>query len=170
MQRFDEIELETISLGDTPAVILGAPVASDEIGEVRESAGTGPDAPRGKRLFTLLTDLSLFVALALALSPLLPTIRSWTATASLAGFVVLVSYYYFVCCWLFWGKTVGGAIFDVRVVADGSEAMSIADASLRWGGMYLSLATAGVGFMLAALPSRRSLPDRMSQTRAVSAA
>jgi hypothetical protein len=34
--------------------------------------------------------------------------------ASLAGFVVIVAVYYFAGTRALWGKTIGGAIFDVR--------------------------------------------------------
>lgn len=152
--RFDEMELEAVPLGiedDAPP-----PPLSDH-------------APRFKRLLALLTDLSLFAALVLALSPLLPQPYDWTHIAALAGFTVLVSYYYFVCTWMLWGKTIGGAIFDVRVVPCGDKAMSLRDASTRWAALYLSLATGGLALALAALPSRQSLPDRMSRTRCVSA-
>ena len=151
--RFDEIELEAVPLGiedDAPPL----PPLSD-------------DAPRMKRLLALLTDLSLFAALVLALSPLLPQPYGWTHIAALAGFVVLVSYYYFVCTWMLWGKTIGGAIFDVRVVPAAERAMSLRDATTRWAALYLSLATGGLALALAALPSRQSLPDRMSRTRCV---
>lgn len=147
--RFDELELE-------PVPLIEEPIAVDV-----DDVST---APRFKRLLALLTDLSLFLALALALSPLLPPARDAFAIASLAGFVVIVSYYYFVGTWLLWGKTIGGAIFDVRVVA---EPMTLARASLRWAAMWLSFATAGIGFLLALLPSRRSLADRMSATYCV---
>jgi uncharacterized RDD family membrane protein YckC len=150
--RFDEVELEAVLVPDVPALPAAAP-------------RTG-DASRWRRLLALFTDLSLFAALALALSPLLPSPNAWLQTASLAGFVIVLSYYYFVGMWLLWGKTIGGAIFDVRVVAD-EGAMTLRDASLRWAAVYLSLLTAGLGFALAALPSRRSLPDRMSSTRCV---
>jgi hypothetical protein len=83
--------------------------------------------------------------------------------------VVVISYYYFVGTWLLWGKTVGGAIFDVKVVPSDSSAMALRDATLRWAGLYLSLATGGIGFALAALPSRRSLPDRISATDCITA-
>lgn len=154
--RFDEIELEPVPMGieyDAPA----APLPSDE-----------PEATRGKRLLALLTDLSLFCALVLALSPLIPQPHTWVHLAALAGFVVVVSYYYFVGAWVLWGRTVGGAIFDVRVVPErGAGAMSVRDASWRWAAVYLSMLTCGLGFALAALPSRRSLPDRVSSTRCI---
>ena len=154
--RFDEIELESVPLGieeEAPPLFVGA--------------GNDGDARRDKRLLALLTDLSLFAALVLALSPLLPEPPTWPHLAALAGFVVVLSYYYFVGTWMLWGKTIGGAIFDVRIVPGAEGAMSLRDASLRWLAVYLSLATGGLGFMLAALPSRRSLPDRLSNTRCV---
>jgi uncharacterized RDD family membrane protein YckC len=146
--RFDEMELE-------PVTFDLAPPAPPTL-----------HAPRLRRLAALLIDLSLFAALGLALSPLLPPSVSWLTIAGLSGFVVLVSYYYFVGTWMLWGKTIGGAIFDVRVAADGAS-MSLRNASLRWLGLYLSLLTGGLGFLMAALPSRLSLPDRMSGTRCV---
>jgi len=151
--RFDELELEPVPFGAVAAA-------------VEADAGEVP-APRFKRLLALFVDLSLFAALALALSPLLSPSPSALSIAALAGFVVIVSYYYFVCTWMLWGKTIGGTIFDVRVVPDASNAMSLRSASLRWAGVYLSLLTAGIGFMFAALPSRRSLPDRLSATTCV---
>lgn len=154
--RFDEVELEAVPLG------IEEPVAEVEAVE------TGDAAPRGKRLMALLADLSLFAALTLALTPLLPQPQTWMHVAALAGFVVVMSYYYFVGSWMLWGKTIGGTIFDVRVAAN-AGAMSLRAATLRWVALYLSLATAGLGLMLAALPSRLSLPDRMSGTRCVKA-
>lgn len=149
MQRFDEVVLDPV-----PGVEEAAP----------ELPGEG-EAPRMRRLAALLTDLSLFVALSFVLAPLLPQDPSWLHVAALAGFVVMITYYYFVGCWMLGGKTIGGAIFDVRVVPDDGGAMTLRGASLRWAACYLSLATLGIGFALAALPGRRSLPDRMSVTR-----
>ena len=126
-------------------------------------------APRFQRLLALITDLSLFVALSLALSPLLPVPLKWQTVAALAGFILLVSFYYFAGMWLLWGKTVGGTIFDVRVIASGDDSMAFKRASLRWLGLLASLLTGGIGFALAALPSRLSLADRLSRTRCVSA-
>lgn len=149
MARFDEIEFEPaiVSIDDDPA---GAP------------------APRLKRMMALLTDLSLFGALVLALSPLLPASMHWTIVVALSGFVFVVSYYYFVGTWMLWGRTIGGVIFDVRVVPDGPHAIALRNATMRWSALYLSLLTGGIGFLFALFPSRRSLADRMSQTRCVS--
>lgn len=155
MPRFDEVELE-------PVVFDVAPEASIDTEPAADTA-----APRLKRLAALLIDLSLFAALALALSPLLPSSAGRLALGALAGFVVVVSYYYYVGTWMLWGKTIGGAIFDVRVIAAATPAIALKSATLRWLGLYLSLATGGVGFLLAALPSRLSLADRMSRTRCV---
>ena len=158
MQRFDEIELQAV-----PAVEeTGAPVV--------EGIAQRSDASRFRRLLALLTDLSLFAALALALTPLLPSNENPFAISAMAGFVLMTSYYYFVGTWLLWGKTVGGAIFDVRVVPDAEEAMSVKAATMRWLAMLLSLLTAGLGFAMAIFPSRRSLPDRLSGTRTMAAA
>lgn len=153
--RFDEVELEMVPLGteeETTREVVSVPAG---------------EASRGRRLLALLTDVSLFAALALALSPLLPDPARWTHVAALGGFVLVLSYYYYVGTWLLWGKTIGGAIFDVKVVAEDAPAMSLNAASTRWAAMLLSLATAGLGFLLAALPSRRSLPDRLSHTKCV---
>ena len=153
MARFDEIEL-------TPATV--EPV-------VEPAAPQPLHASRIRRLFALLTDLSLFVALALALSPLLPPSMNWHAVGALAGFIAIVSYYYFAGTWWLWGKTIGGTIFDVKVISTASPSMTLRSASVRWIGLCLSLLTGGIGFLLALSPSRRSLADRMSATCSVSA-
>ena len=145
VMRFDEIELEAVPLVDVEP-------------EVDQQPRTDA-APRSKRLLALLADLSLFVALALALSPLLPQPATWLHYASLGGFVVVMSYYYFAGSWMLWGKTIGGTIFDVRVVAN-EGAMSLRAATVRWAALYLSLATAGLGLVFL-------LPDRLSGTRCV---
>jgi uncharacterized RDD family membrane protein YckC len=146
--RFDEVELDPV------------PVFED----------AEPDAPvqhpahRLRRLAALLTDLSLFVALTFLLLPLLPQSPGSLHVVAMAGFVVMISYYYFVGSWMLGGKTVGGVIFDVRVVPATGSAMTLRAASIRWAGVFLSIVTLGLGFALAVLPSRLSLPDRMSGT------
>ena len=150
MRRFDEVELEPV---------VFEPAADSDV--------TLFPAPRHRRLFALLTDLSLFAALSLALSPFLPPSPNNMTIAALGGFVLVISFYYFVGAWLLWGKTVGGAIFDVRIVPLSGGAMSLKNASVRWAGVCLSLLTGGIGFALAALPSALSLPDLLSKTRCV---
>jgi uncharacterized RDD family membrane protein YckC len=158
--RFDEIELEPDVFGGEPAAPEGVALTA------------GEPAPRFKRLLALLADLSLFVALTLALSPLLPLgagVDDWAAIAGLAGFILMVAYYYFAGSWLLWGKTVGGAIFDVKVVTEDGTPMDIRRASERFGATCVSLAIAGLGFAFAAFPAALSLPDRVSGTRCVRA-
>ena len=150
MQRFDEVELQA-----------AVPIAA-EIPAVMTDADDESTAPRLRRLFALLIDLSLFAALTLALSPLLPPARTITSMTALAGFVLMTSYYYFAGSWLLWGKTVGGTIFDVRIVPANDSAMSVKSVSMRWLGVLLSLLTGGIGFLFA-------LPSRISNTRTVSA-
>jgi uncharacterized RDD family membrane protein YckC len=162
--RFDEVELETV------VVDSARPSSRAVAGEGMDGVEGGIDAPRLKRLFALLIDLSLFAAVALGLSPLLADSKDWISTASLAGFVVVVSFYYFVGTWLLWGKTIGGAIFDVRVVSPNHKSMPLKSAVLRWVALYASILTAGIGFLLALLPSRRSLADRISSTYCITAA
>ncbi|HEV7923187.1 MAG TPA: RDD family protein [Thermoanaerobaculia bacterium] len=144
--RFDEVELESVAefpIEAAPAVTAHASIF--------------------KRLLALLTDLSLFLALALALYPLLPPALHWPSFAAMAGFIIVVSYYYFVGTWLLWGKTIGGAIFDVRVVSDDRTAMPLRGATMRWAGLYASLLTGGIGFLF-------RLPDRISRTHCVASA
>ncbi len=99
--RFDEIELQ-------PGTFDADAATPHEPQPVRISLF--------KRLAALLTDLSLFAALGLALSPLLPASMSAISIASLAGFLIIVAFYYFAGTRALWGKTIGGAIFDVRAV------------------------------------------------------
>ena len=155
MQRFDEIVLEPV-----PLIQEMEPIPAPR---------TADPAPRFRRLYALLTDVSLFVALTLALSPLLPAARNIITIIALGGFVFLTSFYYFVGTWLLWGRTIGGAIFDVKVIGTAKSSMSFRSATLRWIGLYLSLLTGGLGFLLAALPSGRSLADRLSRTRCIAA-
>jgi uncharacterized RDD family membrane protein YckC len=153
-QRFDELELE-------PAIAIAGATGDDDESIV--------PASRLRRMMALLIDLSLFAALTLALFPILPSSMHWPFLAALGGFVIVVSYYYFVGAWLLWGRTIGGVIFDVRVVPDGRTAITLRDATMRWVALYLSLLTATIGCWLALLPSRRSLADRMSGTKCVTA-
>jgi uncharacterized RDD family membrane protein YckC len=161
MPRFDEIELEPVTF-DVPPAEASMPVASD-------SLSTPSRAPLARRMFALLVDLSLFAALTFSLSPLLPSPLSLLALAALAGFVVMISFYYFAGTWMLWGRTIGGAIFDVRIVSSHAPAVPLRDAFVRWLALYLSLGTGGLGFLLALLPSRLSLADRLSHTVATRA-
>ena len=92
--RFDEVELQ-------PAVLELA------------AAGEEHTPPMGsvRRILAFMTAVSLFVALGLALSPLLPPSMNWIAVGSLTGFVLLIASYYFAGCWLLWRKTIGATVW-----------------------------------------------------------
>src|SRR5258708_39408280 len=107
MPRFDEIELDSVPFGAVPL-----PIADDAPPSVR--------APIIRRALALLIDLSLFAALAVALSPLLPAAPSWLSLTALGGFVVVLSFSYLVGSWMLWGRTIGGVIFDVRIPSHGA--------------------------------------------------
>lgn len=144
MPRFDEIELQAVPIG-TASVDETPPAAN---------------APRLRRLMALLTDISLFAALTFALLPLVPESRDAFSVVALGGFILIVSYYYFVGSWMLWGKTIGGTIFDVRIVGADGESVPLWAATVRWAALWISLVTCGIGFAV-------SLPDRMSGTQSI---
>ena len=123
--RFDEVELQAVPLGNEEAVAVAPPPPA-------------ASHPWLRHLLALLTDLSLFAALALALLPLLPQSYGWLEITALCGFVLVVSYYYFVGAWMLWGKTIGGTIFDVRVVS-----RTLRDATKRWAWTTAGVTIAG---------------------------
>lgn len=107
--RFDEIELQPVTFDVDATALLPLPVAP---------------TPLLKRAAALLTDLSLFAALGLALSPLLPASMSPISIGSLAGFIIIVAFYYFAGTRALWGRTIGGAIFDVRTASKQHRGLS----------------------------------------------
>lgn len=168
--KFDELELfkgpDEVPQGPRPVTM--------EAQEPPRVAAAVP-APRWRRMFAFATDASLFIALALAMSPLLeirPTFEStlrgqWPALASFTAFILLLSFHYFVISWAVWGRTVGGSIFDTRVTSLEGSAIDFKSSSRRWVWMLASIATCGLGFVIAILPGGRSLADRMSQSRSL---
>jgi hypothetical protein len=97
--RFDEVELQ-------PAIV--------DVDSATPSAAERGSVSIFRRFAALLVDVSLFAALALALSPLLPASMSAISIGSLAGFLIIIAFYYFAGTRALWGRTIGGAIFDVR--------------------------------------------------------
>lgn len=178
MTRFDEIDLlqeprpeEKPPIRRTPPRKRGT---SDAPAGPEDAGGPRP-ASIFKRMLAFLTDLSLFAALALALSPLIAQrgtpadtfAREWPSILGLAGFLLLLSLHYFAGCWTIWGKTVGGTIFETAVIdADGGP-IELGAASKRWATTLLSLALGGLGFVPALFPRHLSLPDRVSSSRVV---
>lgn len=158
-KRFDEIELHGVSPDPT-----SAPYEPPSSGDTPERY-----AGFGQRFMAFAIDLSLFVAAAVALSPLIPEgPGALSARLAVGGFLVLISLFYMTLGWTIWGKTIGGAIADVKVVSRTAADVDIYQAARRWAGTILSLLTAGLGFVPALFGDRRSLADRISNTRVVS--
>lgn len=152
-KRFDEIEL----IGTARPSSASVPV---ENGAPRPESG----APLWRRALALGLDLSLLGALVLTLGPLFPMGIDLRAALAIAGFVATFSLCYFTSGWMVWGRTLGGAVANVRVVTDDHLGVTFRRSFLRWTGLVISLATAGVGFVPALFPTHRSLADRISHT------
>lgn len=174
--RFDEIEIVHIdSVQAAPTATLPQPARALSSHEPLREVASPLLAPRWRRAAAFLIDSSLFAATALALTPLLPRrgdVLSLLETEllslfALAGFLLLLSFYYFFGAWLIWGRTIGGAMLDVRVVSADGSPLDARSVSKRWAATVLSVVTGFVGFAPALLPSRRSVPDRVSDTLCV---
>lgn len=176
MARFDEIELIKEPTADPP-LLRPLPPVGDPLPHPAAAPIEPSGAPLLKRILAFLTDLSLVLALALALSPLLPqrgTVADslsagWPAFASLAAFLLLLSWYYVAGSWIVWGRTVGGTIFDTRVVALDGSSPSVAAATRRWLWTGISLALLGLPFLVGLFGEKRTVAERMSGTRTVKA-
>lgn len=168
--RFDEIELYKGADGEELPTEIENEVQQIDV-EIEPVVRVA--ASRSRRILAFTTDASLFLALGLALSPLLEvraTLRDTLlaepfAITGFAAFLLLLSYYYFVATWVVWGKTVGGSIFDMRVASADGLPIDVRSASIRWGAMLLSIVTGGLGFLIALLPGGRSMADLMSKSR-----
>ncbi len=169
--RFDELELFK---GPSEVPETRPVTAAHGNGDTMAPVVQSP-APRWRRTFAFATDASLFLALALAMSPLLNIRMSveetlndeWPALVAFAGFILLLSFHYFVVSWAVWGRTVGGSIFDTRVTLVDGSPIDFRNSALRWAWMLVSIATCGLGFLVGIVPGGRSLADRMSHSRSL---
>lgn len=119
-------------------------------------------------MVSFIIDLSLFVAAAIALSPIIPDGDGANpARLAVVGFLTLVSLYYLSLGWMVWGKTIGAAIMDIRVVSQNLGDVDLRRAARRWAGTILSILTLGLGFVPALFGERKTLADLMSGTRVV---
>lgn len=181
MARFDEIELIKEPNADLPPPLRPLPRLEEPRAEpLPHPASAAPReaaAPLLKRILAFLTDLSLLLALALALTPLLPQRGSaadtlatgWPALSAMAAFLVLLSWYYAAGSWIIWGRTVGGTIFDTRVVALDGSSPSLGAATRRWLWTGISLLLGGLPFVVGLFGEKRTVAERMSGTRTVAA-
>ena len=180
MARFDEIELIKEPTADFPPLrpLPPLPIAVREP-QIVEPPAAAPrsGAPLHKRALGFLTDVSLLLALALALTPLLPQratlaetlAKGWPAISAMAAFLLLISWYYFAGSWLLWGRTVGATIFDTKVVSLDGASPTVGAATRRWLWAGISLVTLGLPFLVGLFGERRTLAERMSGTRTIAA-
>jgi uncharacterized RDD family membrane protein YckC len=82
--------------------------------------------------------------------------------------VVIVIATYLPACWALTGRSIGKALYGLRIVqADGSP-MTFARALVRFGAYWLSALPFGLGFLTVIFdPRRRSLHDRLAGTLVV---
>jgi len=143
---------ETIALDPSPPVDGSASPAHP-----LEQAGVAP------RLAAGIIDLMIHVALVASLvggSTLLGVPIGWRHAVPLAFVVLLFSFLYHVVPLAFWGQTPGMAAADLRVRTLDDLPLSLPQATRRWLALLLTLATAGLGVLLAL--GGRSLADRLS--------
>lgn len=153
MARFDEIELHGHAA---------------EPHEPPPAASRPTQAPLMRRVIAFVIDFSLFIAAAIAMSPIIPEGEDANmARLAVVGFLAIVSLYYLSLGWMVWGKTIGAAIMDIRVVSQSLGDVDIRRAASRWAGTVLSILTLGLGFIPALFGERKSLADRISGTRVV---
>jgi uncharacterized RDD family membrane protein YckC len=90
--------------------------------------------------------------------------------ATSRAFPVLFGSAYAILAHFFWGQTLGKAITGIRVRTRDGGPLSLGTAVLRQIGFAISVLTAGLGFLLAAVRrDRRALHDLVAGTRVVRA-
>ncbi len=94
--------------------------------------------------------------------------EAWTLAPMLWLFTVLFTAAYTTILHAAFGQTIGKLAVGIRVVADDGEPPRFGAALLRYIGYYVSLATLGVGYLMAGLRSdKRALHDLLAGTRVV---
>jgi uncharacterized RDD family membrane protein YckC len=89
----------------------------------------------------------------------------WLATVAMAAFTVLFGPLYFFVSWMFTGRTIGTGIFGMRVVDTDGYEIGGWSAALRVLGYGVCILTLGLGFLWAAVDSRRmGLHDKIART------
>ncbi len=119
----------------------------------------------GQRLTAGSIDLLVHLAVASLLAAGSATMGVDIALRHLSPLVIAMlafSFVYHVVPLTFWGRTPGMAVGGVRARATGNLPLSIPQASARFAGLVLTVATLGLGALLAL--GGRSLADRLSNS------
>ncbi len=94
--------------------------------------------------------------------------EAWTLAPLLWVFTLLFTAAYTTILHAVFGQTIGKLAVGVRVVGDDGEPPRFGAALLRYVGYFVSLATLGIGYLMAGLRSdKRALHDLLAGTRVV---
>ena len=167
-------------LSPPPAPAAPAPPAPataedlDEPGEIVDEPGAEVPVAFARRFAAGLADvviLGLFGALELAAGAILLELRfPPAALLGLSAFLLLAALVLLVLVPFVWGATPGMALADLRVSAADGGSPTLAAASLRFVGAFLTGVLAGVPLLVAAFDRKgRTLSDLLSGTTLVPA-
>jgi uncharacterized RDD family membrane protein YckC len=138
------------------------------------SRAWGDGAPPGRRAAAAAIDLALMIGIDAAV--LYFTLRLCGLSAleldvlppvPLVAFFLVLNGGYVVLFTGALGQTLGKMATDLEVVSDAQDGMDMRRATLRGAAALLSIATAGLGWVLGLIGDRRALHDRLARTRVV---
>jgi uncharacterized RDD family membrane protein YckC len=135
---------------------------------------TGEAAGIGRRLMALLYECLLVLAVvfcsAFAFQGATTSMLAGSARHLFQLYLFLVAGLYFVACWANGGQTVAMKAWGLKLVSARGTALSPGRSLARYVLAWLSVATAGAGFLWAVFDrDRQFLHDRLAGTRIVDA-
>lgn len=149
---------------DDPIVIEHLEVSPAHLAEPAAAPSLGlQQAGVGTRLAAGIIDLIVHVAVAGALaggSALLDAPIGMAQLAPLSFVILLFSFLYHVVPLAFWGHTPGMTVVGLRARTLDDHPLSLPQATRHWLALLLTMATGGLGVLLAL--GGRSLADRLS--------
>lgn len=160
-----------------PAVAPVAPVTHGAAQDHPQRSPESQPAPHAARIAAAAVDVVLLTAIdiavlyfTLAIAGLSLDDAAQLPVVPLAGFFAVLAGGYLVAFVGASGQTVGKMLTGIKVIGDDGRRVDMAGAVLRALGCGVSLATAGLGYLLAFVTADgRALHDRISGTRVVSA-
>lgn len=120
-----------------------------------------------RRLAAMVYDGLLVLALLISTITLLVVLTNMpVAGRHVLGLLLVESFAFFACFWIFRGQTLGMLAWRLVIVSADGYRITFTQALLRYVTALVSLALFGLGYLAMFLdPDRRAWPDRMSDTR-----